>query len=314
MPPLDNVATVFREAITLTRRGVATRDGTLTGALAASGGGQNYLEDDQGLPPAGAARTLFDRHWLWRYTADAVDEFRLVKHATYDGRTFRVTVGDPNYSTAPTTDGYFLTEDDPIDWWAALQHALREYVFVLHFDEWNPTDNDKRQYDVTAAPISETDIVTRDQILDVEVRDDSEASGERQWEHFNNGRRHWTVYNDAEQSGKVILDFDRGTPPQTDETVRMVVRKPHDVVSESVGSTFTVPAAWVRDATILAMAQMKGKPGDPDDDWRRIIRRLDIHRKLRAWELRMYGRYAGVHTQRARPHGLGPRTPARAGR
>ncbi len=308
-------AEVIRRAVYLTRRGLSTIDGV--NALVASSGAVGSITDTDALPSTGASTDLFAEQWLNRPNADnSEDRKRLIGDGDYTAST-RVLLHDgPDYTEAPLAgapadDGvYLITVDDIDDWNIAFNEALLTELFRLHYLEFDPTDGDRRQYDPTATPISAAWLTDRSMIRAIETRDDGQAANERQWVEYSIGFRAWDAYEDQ---GSLSLDFKYGTPPQTDETIRIIATRPYKTVT-SDSTSIAVEEEWAVLATISKMAEMLGDFTDLENDWSQIMRQRRIAQRLGMKRLKHLGKYAGTAATRGNIRKAGTVAPVRTAR
>ncbi len=303
-------AAVVRRAVYTTRRGFSSIDGTA--ALTATGGSATTLIDTGDFPPVGASADLYADQWLIRPDAtNAGDRKKLVDDGGYAPATQTVTQQGPNYVSNPTSGTvYLITEDDIDDWNTAFNEALQHNLFRLHFLEFDPTDADRRQYDPTAVPISASWLTERAMIRTIEKRDDAEVANERQWFEYARNRRTWMAYEDQ---GTLVLDFNRGDPPQTNETIRIIASRPYDTVTADATSV-EVEEEWAILTTIWQMAKLVGEPDDPENEWAKILRKHRVMRRLQWKQTRHLGRYAHITVRDEHVGKLGPQVPQRSAR
>ena len=303
-------ADILLRAVHLSRRGFSTIDGVT--ALTATAGSTTTLTDTDDLPTVGSSDDLYaDQYLSTPAEAAAGDRSRLIDDGGYDPSTRIITVQAPVYSAALSSGSrYLIMEDDPQDWNTSLNEALQAELFQLEYHEFDPTSNLTRQYTPTAAPISASWLLDRSQIRRIETRDDGQTANERQWVDYSLGGRAWDSYED---NGIVVLDFTHGTPPQTDETLRIVATRGYDTVTAEATS-IEVELEWAVLATLWKMAELLGDPTNDDDEWFGIMRRLRVQSKLGNKRNKHLGRYAGIAASRQNMRKAGPVTPTRTAR
>ncbi len=280
----------------------ATADGSA--ALTSTSGSTSSVVDTLNVMPIPAASELMQDWWVYRPAAgDAGDQRRFV--AEYDAVNLGWKTAPPVYANAPTTERYLVTKEDPYAWNRAVNEALRLECFFVRRDTFTPTSNTKRNYVVTAAPISISDFLRATQIHDIQSHPTNDASGEERWVTIA-PRLQWDPVTD---DNAITLEFSRAL--DTAREYRLVSTHAFPVLTDET-TTSTVDEEWAAFATVLVMARWYGDPQNPNDRWARAGRdALRFVRDRRRAELQKYGfREVGRHTQQ----GGGARVRGRAGR
>ena len=277
---------IRRRAVGLVpRKGFSTVDGV--NSLTASGGAVGTLIDTSDLPTVGASTALFANQRLWRPNANnAADVVRLITGTGYAASSQTITHGGGDYTEAPTAgtdDGvYLIVKDDPNLWNRAINEALRTECFFIQHDDWTPTDGTTRVYDISAAPISLSDILRISDIHGMEWHSTTDAANEEFWRDWDDGRREWVVFED---SGTIYIDF-RHVLPTTTQEMRIISTQPYATLTDETTS-IAVDEEWAANATVLIMSRWLGAS---DADWRDAGPRAQAFvRDRRRQEL---GRYA----------------------
>ena len=266
-------AAIRRRAVSLARinghsRGFASRDAGVT-ALTATGGTTTTLIDTAGLPPAGAASTTAKGNWVYRPAQAAANQKRLV--ASYSGanRTITIETGT-DWTVAPAaSDPYLILKDDPDVWDSAMYEALRTLLTTVKYDEitFTSANDDLSRYTLSAAPFTLARIVRDTQVMDIEVRDSGDASGEERWVPWANGSRTWQTYMDEQD---VILDFGSARiAPSTSDRIR-VKWTDQFTIPAAESTSIAVDEYWAALATLVVMADWLADPNNAEDDWNMI--------------------------------------------
>ncbi len=264
----------------------ATRDGV--NKLTATTGGATTVADTAALPPTGAATSFRQNWWLCRpNAANAADVKRIV--SSYAAATQVITHAGPNYTANPLAggdDGKYVVLREDIDIWnTALNEALRIECFFMRFDEWTPVSNTRRIYELAIAPVSVTDINRIAQIHNIQYHSVSEPANESLWRDWADGRREWSMVEDA---NGIFIDF-RHVLPGTQQELRIVSSQPYSTLTAEDTAT-NVDTEWAAWATLLVMARQLADREDAQDPWLKIG--IDVAEQVDDRRRQELGRYA----------------------
>lgn len=281
---------IIRRAVHLAQtRGRSTSDGV--NALTASGGDEVSLEDSTGFLTRGMSAQLDRNQFLYTPTATAADRVRIIAETDPVNTAYRHRGADYGVSPIDTLP-YLLLKDHPDEWNAALNEALRQYLSFPRFDEWTPTDSSRSIYQITATPISISDITELSQIWGLEVHPTNDATNQEVWEDWADGRRTWRPFEDE---GAFFIDFRSIVKPNTTQQLRLISMQPFPTLTDET-TTSNVDELWAAQATLLVMADWWGDHDNPADQWAIIGRKFQTryeHRRatiLRKFAYRQVGR------------------------
>ena len=243
-------------------KGLATVDGV--NSLTATAGGATTLTDTGSLAPVGASSALYTNVRLYRpAAANAADYVRLVDATGYSGTNQQVTHQGPNYTVNPLASGddgsYELLRDDPYLWNRAINEALRTECFFVRFDEFTPVSNTRRIYQISAAPISVSDISRKPDIHNIQWHPVADAANEEFWRDWDDGAREWEPLEDE---GTIYIDF-RHVLPDTTQELRLITTQPYSTLTDETTSV-NVDEEWAAYATLLVMSRWLG---ENDEEW-----------------------------------------------
>ena len=267
--------------------GTATQDGIT--ALQATDGAALTLVDRNNALPTGAAQNLFKNQFLNRPTAASpLDVRRII--TTFDGAASEYTHAGPVWTNNPVvTDPYLICLHDPDHWTRAINSALlTRLFFIRRTDAWTPVSNTRRLYtDLTAAPISITDIDRAGRIVNVQRHNPTELTDEERWKDWADGNRKWEAFDEA---GVVQIKFDfPGRPPTAQEEIRFVLALPFTTLGDEDAADVLVDVEWAAHASVLEMARMWGHPTNPKDPLiEAAARARPAYDTIRAMELQRY--------------------------
>ena len=306
---MSNRAGIRRRAVVLARtRGRASPDGGVT-ALEATGGSTTTLIDTSNATPGGASSRLRKNDWLMLPDAAAeADRKRLI--ASYDGdaRTYTIDSGTVWSQAAASGDDYLVLKDDPDAWDSAINEALREKLAFPRFDEFSPVSASRRIYQLSAAPISVSDIARLSQIWGVQRHNENEAANEERW--LDMGHMGRSTVKPFEDEGTFYLEFGGRLPGLSDQ-LRLVTTQPYATLTDE-STASNVEEYWAALATLMVMAEWLGDSEDPKDEWAKIGRRY-----AKAYEDRRrqnLGQFAFAQVQRTVTRPGGALVGGRAGR
>lgn len=284
-------AILLRAAHKMPARAFVTVDGV--NELTASGGtqieGASTLIGAGVAPPNGYAASTHKNWHLYRREVSTGDRIAIV--SSYSG-TNRTWTTKSTFATASTSGKFYgVYKDDPNTWIQALNEALRQECFFLRYHEFTATDATKLRYDLSAAPITNTDLTRISQVVGLERHTDSEAAGAERWRPWADGRR---VYDIEEDEATFTLDT-MGFGLNTADEMRLVYTMPYTALTDDT-TTSKVDIDWAAWATLLVMGRWLGDPNNNDDEWEVMRRKAQAECDMRG-RLQL-GRYRYKTVQR----------------
>lgn len=242
----------------------------------ATAGTSGTLTDTTILQVGGNATSQHGFNFLYRPSAtNASDTVRRVPATGYDPTTGELTHAGPAYTEAPlagSDDGYYeLWPWNPVSVNSAVDRALTTRCFSLQRDTF--TANGQSRYDVTASPVSLSDITTpQDQIVEVVQMFGTDPNARVEpW--ATAGRTWWPELDD----GTLYVRFD----PPPSGTIQIVWKKPYAALANDAAST-TAPLAYVVWAAYYELFIALGN---------RAIRRGEPSSQYDELKEKAYGRY-----------------------
>lgn len=257
-------------------------------------------------PPLGSSENLYHRWYISRPNASAAeDKVRLV--ARYDPVNQGWRPAGGQYTNVPDGELIRILRDHPQSWNRALNYALRELLSYPRFDEFTPTSNTRRIYDVSAAPISLTDVTRATQVMNIQYHSTSDATNEERWRDYARAGRSWEPYEDEDT---LYIEFSHALG--TADEYRIISLQPFGEVYDETITTVDVDEEWAALATLMVMADWHGDLDNENDEWTKVGRKY----KSRYEERRraILGRWNKRQVSKVSQRAGGFRVGGRAGR
>ena len=265
-------ADIRRRAAGLVRkRSRVTTDGVTVLTSDASTDLRSVTDTTAGAGPPVPTSLNRYRNWhIYRPAAVAAgDQVRAV--AEYDARNREYRINGEPYTNAANTERFELLKDHPDNWNAGVNFAMEEFLFFPRFDEFSPVSESRRIYQVSAAPISISDLERPlSQIHNIQWHDESETTNEESWKDWDNGGRTWELFEDE---GSFFIDFGFSTPDSSMQ-MRLVSLVPYSALTDET-STSAVEEEWAAFATLMVMGDWFRDENNPDDEWNVIYRKFE---------------------------------------